>query len=61
MGQALLIIVIFLQIIKLSLQQEQVIGISLPEIVISISRSGLLKSCARFIIEQSEIIKKEAT
>ena len=30
------------------------------EIVISISRNWLLKSCARFIIEQSEI-KKEAT
>ena len=29
------------------------------EIVISISRSGLLKSCARFIIEQSEIRKKK--
>ena len=28
-------------------------------LVISISRSGLLKSCARFIIEQSEIRKKE--
>ena len=28
-------------------------------IVISISRSGLLKSCARFIIERSEIRKKQ--
>ena len=29
------------------------------EIVISISRSGLLNSCARFIIERSEIRKKQ--
>ena len=28
------------------------------EMIISISRSGLLKSCARFIIERSEIRKK---
>ena len=31
----------------------------LTEIVISISRSGLLKSCGRFIIERSEIRKKQ--
>ena len=31
----------------------------LIEIVISISRNGLLKACARFIIEQSEIRKKQ--
>ena len=29
------------------------------EIVISISRNGLLKSCARFVIERSEIRKKQ--
>ena len=29
------------------------------EMIISISRSGLLKSCARFIIERSEIRKKQ--
>ena len=29
------------------------------EIVISISSNGLLKSCARFVIEQSEIRKKQ--
>ena len=29
------------------------------EIVISISRNGLLKACARFIIERSEIRKKQ--
>ena len=29
------------------------------KIVISISRNGLLKTCARFIIERSEIRKKE--
>ena len=29
------------------------------QVVISISRSGLLKSCARFIIERSEIRKKQ--
>ena len=28
-------------------------------IVVSISRSGLLKSCARFVIERSEIRKKQ--
>ena len=28
-------------------------------IVISISRNGLLKSCARFVIERSEIRKKQ--
>ena len=28
-------------------------------LVISISRNGLLKSCARFVIERSEIRKKE--
>ena len=28
-------------------------------IVISISRNGLLKSCARFVIERSEIRKKK--
>ena len=30
-----------------------------PEIVISISRNGLLKACARFIIERSEIRKEQ--
>ena len=29
------------------------------ETVISISRNGLLKSCARFVIERSEIRKKQ--
>ena len=29
------------------------------EIVISISRNGLLKSCARFVIQRSEIRKKQ--
>ena len=29
------------------------------KIVISISRNGLLKACARFIIERSEIRKKQ--
>ena len=29
------------------------------KIVISISRNGLLKSCARFVIERSEIRKKQ--
>ena len=29
------------------------------KMIISISRSGLLKSCARFIIERSEIRKKQ--
>ena len=31
----------------------------MSELVISISRNGLLKSCARFVIERSEIRKKQ--
>ena len=41
------------------LSDEKKFGEDVAEIVISISRSGLLKSCARFIIERSEIRKKQ--